>query len=67
MDGKEGGHLNLTQIPFNVEVDEGGFALDYQIAITFELGERNLIRDEIYLKTVTKLQKMEIELGEILG
>ena len=40
IDGKEGGHFNLTQVPFDVEVDEGGFALDYQIAITFELGEK---------------------------
>jgi hypothetical protein len=29
IDGKEGGHFNLTQVPFDVEVDEGGFALDY--------------------------------------
>ena len=50
MDGKEGGHFNLTQVPFDVEVDEGGFALDYQVAITFELCDRNLTRDEILCK-----------------
>jgi hypothetical protein len=66
-DGKEGGHFNLTQIPFDVEVDEGGFALDYQIAITFEINERNLsTRDEIYAKTEGRLKVMGIPLGEIL-
>jgi len=63
MDGKEGGHFNLTQVPFDVEVDEDGFALNYQIAIAFELGERNLTRDDIYTKTMIRLQKMNIELG----
>jgi hypothetical protein len=67
-DGKEGGHFNLTQVPFDVEVDEGGFALDYQIAITFEINERNLAtRDEIYKKTEASLKAMGIPLGEILG
>ena len=66
-DGKEGGHFNLTQVPFDVEIDEGGFALDYQIAITFELCEKNLQRDEIYAKTEERLKAMNIQLGEILG
>ena len=67
IDGKEGRHFNLTQVPFDVEVDEGGFALDYQIAIPFELCERNLTRDEIYIKTIERLKKMNIELGDVLG
>ena len=67
MDGKEGGHFNLTQVPFDVEVDEGRFSLDYQIAITFELFERNISKDEIYAKTKARLEDMNIELGEILG
>ena len=67
VDGKEGGHFNLTQVPFDVEIDEGGFALDYQIAIAFELCDRNLTRDEIYSKTIERLKKMDIELGDILG
>jgi len=67
-DGKEGGHFNLTQVPFDVEVDEGGFALDYQIAITFEINEQNLAtKDEIYAKTEARLKAMGIPLGEILG
>ena len=67
IDGKEGGHFNLTQVPFDVEIDEGGFALDYQIAITLELVERTLSRDEIYTKTLERLKKMDIELGDIIG
>jgi hypothetical protein len=67
MDGKEGGHFNLTQVPFDVEVDEHGFALDYQIAIAFGLCDRNLTKDEIYAKTEARLEKMNIQLGEMLG
>jgi hypothetical protein len=68
VDEKEGGHFNLTQVPFDVEVDEGGFALAYQIAIVFEINDRNLsTRDEIYAKTEAKLKVMDIPLGEILG
>ena len=65
-DGKEGGHFNLTQIPFDIETDENGFALDYQVAITFELCERTLLRDGIYAKTKERLKAMNIHLGEIL-
>lgn len=50
MDDKEGGHFNLTQVAFDVEINEGGFSLDYQIAVTFELCDRNVSRDEIYTK-----------------
>lgn len=65
-DGKEGGHFNLTQVPFDVETDDEGFALDYQIAIAFELCDRNLSKDEIYAKTEARLKAMDIHLGEIL-
>ena len=63
MDGKEGGHFNLTQVPFDVEIDENGFAFDYQVVITFELCERTLLRDEIYAKTEERLKAMKIDLG----
>lgn len=65
MDGKEGGHFNLTQISFDVETDENGFALDYQVTITFELYEGTLLRDEIHAKNEKKT--MNIHPGEILG
>ena len=67
LDGKEGGHFNLTQVPFDVEIDENGFSLDYQIAIAFELCDRNLTKDEIYAKTKARLEQMNIQLGEVLG
>ena len=56
-----------TQVPFDVEVDEGEFALDYQVAITFELCDQNLSRDEIHAKTEARLKRMNIQLGEMLG
>jgi hypothetical protein len=67
MDGIGGGHFNITQVPFDVEIDAGGFFLDYQIVVTFELCDRNLSRDEIYEKTIARLKSMNIEIGEILG
>jgi hypothetical protein len=67
MDGKDDRHFNLTQVPFDVEVDEGGFTLDYQVAITFELCDRNLSRDEIYAKMEARLKVMDIQLGKMLG
>ena len=39
-DGKEWQHYNLTQLPFDVEVDENGFSFDYQISIHFEVGKQ---------------------------
>ena len=66
-DGKEGGHFNLIQVPFDIEIDEGGFALNYQVAITFELCDQNLSKEEIYEKTEARLKVMDIELGEIIG
>ena len=38
-DGKEGQHYNITQLPFDIEVDENGYSFDYQMSIHFELGE----------------------------
>jgi hypothetical protein len=59
--------FNITQVPFDVKVDEGGFALDYQRAITFKLCDRNLSRDEILAKTEATLKIMNIELEEMQG
>jgi len=65
-DGKEGMHFNLTQLPCDVEVGENGFSLDYHVSIHFEIGERNLNRDEVFELTKARLNKMKIEVGEIL-
>jgi hypothetical protein len=65
-DGKEGHHYNLTQLPFDVEVDENGFSFYYQVSIHFELGEQKWERDVIMHKAKERLTKMNIELGELI-
>ena len=66
-DGKEEQHLNLTQIPFDVEVDEHSFSLDYYIAIAFEISTSKLAKDIILEKVKAQLEKMKIEVGEMIG
>ena len=66
-DGIEGQHFNLIQIPFDVEVDEHGLALDYQIAISFEIGDLKLSKEVILEKVKERLNKMKIEVGELIG
>ena len=66
VDGKKGHHYNLTQLPFDVEVDEDGFSFDYQVAIHFELGEQKWERDVIMQKVKKRLSSMNIELGELI-
>ena len=67
MDGIEGQHFNLTQIPFDVEVDEYGFALDYQIAISFEIGNLKVSKENVMEKIKERLKKMKIEIGSMIG
>ena len=51
-DGKERcQHFNLTQVPFDVEVDEHGFSFDYQIAIAFEIGSYKWSKEVIMEKS----------------
>ena len=66
-DEKEGQHYNLTQLPFDVEVDENGFSFDYQVSIHFEIGEQKWERNVIMHKVKERLTKMNIELGELIG
>ena len=66
-DGKEGQHFNLTQIPFDIEVDEHGFFLDHHIAITYEIGASKWSKDVIMEKIKRRLNKMKIEVGEMIG
>ena len=66
-DGKEGNHYNLTQLPHELEVDEFGFALDYHVAIFFELGEMELLKDDVMEMVVARLNHMHIEVGDLLG
>ena len=66
-DGIEGQHFNLTQIPFDVEVDENGFALDYQIAIAFEIGDLKVSKENVMEKVKERLKKMKIAIGSMIG
>ena len=65
-DGIETQHFNLTQIPFDVEVDEHGFTLDHQIAISFEIGDLKLPKEVILENVKERLNKMKIEMGELI-
>ena len=66
-DGIEGQHFNLTQLPFDVEVDENGYSLDYQISIHFELKDTKWEKDIIMDKVRERLTKMNIKTGELIG
>ena len=50
VDGIEGQHFNLTQIPFDLKVDENGIALDYQISISFEIGNLKVSKENVMEK-----------------
>ena len=65
--GKEGQHFNLTEVPFDVEVDEHGFSLDYHIAISFEIGTSKWSKHTIMEKVKARLEKMKIEVGDMIG
>ena len=67
MDGIEGQHFNLTQIPFDVNVDEHGFALYYQIAIFFKIGNLKVSKESVMEKIKERLKKMNIAIGSITG
>ena len=67
MDGIEGQYFNLTQIPFDVEVNDHGFALDYQIAISFEIGNLKMSKENVMEKIKERLKKMKIEIGSMIG
>ena len=66
-DGKIGQHFNLTQIPADVEVDKFGFSFDYQIAITFELGDKGWEKDTILSLVESRLKEMESRLNKTRG
>jgi hypothetical protein len=66
-DGKDGQHFNLTQIPSDVEVDKYGFSFDYQIAIIFEMEEKEWEKEIIMSLVEERLKEMNIMLGDIIG
>ena len=66
-DGIEGQHFNLTQLPFDMEVDENGFSFDYQIAINFKLKETKWKNDIIMTKVKERLEIMNIKTCDLIG
>ena len=66
-DGIEGQHFNLTQLPFDVEVDKNGFSFDYQVSIHFELKEIKWEKDIIMGKVKERLAIMNIKTGDLIG
>jgi hypothetical protein len=66
-DGIEGQHFNLTQLPFDMEVDENGYSYDYQIAVNFELNETKWEKDVIMNKVKERLDIMNITTGDFIG
>ena len=66
-DGKKRQHFNLTQVPFDVEVDEHGFSFDYLIAIAYEIGTYKWSKHATMEKVKARLEKMKVEFGDMIG
>ena len=63
-DGIEGQHFNITQLPFEVEVDpDTGLSYDYQVAIYFQKPTKQYTHEEILNSTQARLKDMRIALG----
>ena len=66
-DGIEGQHFNLTQLPFDEEVNEDGFSFDYQVSIHIDLTKFKWKKDVIMNKVKERLAIMNIKTGDLLG
>jgi hypothetical protein len=65
-DGQSGHHYHLTQVPSEIEVNtQTSFALVYHILLNFEKPTTAYNSQEITEMTITRFQKMNIELGEL--
>ena len=63
-DGIEGQHYNLTQLPFEVEIDpDTGLSYDYQVAIYFKKPTKQYTHEKILTLTQERLKDMRIALG----
>jgi hypothetical protein len=62
-----GPHYNLIQVPLEVETDEHGFSLDYQVEFHFEKPTKNFTTQDILNMTVERLTIMEILLGRSIA
>ena len=64
--GIEGQHFNLTQLPFDMEVDDNGLLFDFQIAVHFELKEIKWNKDTIIIKVKERLVIMNIRMRDLI-
>ena len=63
-DGIAGQHFNITQLPFEIEVDpDTGLSQDYQVAIYFEKPIHQHTHEKILKATQDSLKDMRITLG----
>ncbi len=63
-DGIAGQHFNITQLPFEIEVDpDTSLSQDYQVAIYFEKPIHQHTHEEILKATHDRLKDMRITLG----
>jgi hypothetical protein len=66
-DNKMDNHFNLTQLPFDVQVDTAtNFARTYPIMLHFEKPIKEYLSSEIIELTNDRFQRMDILLGDIL-
>ena len=67
-DGIEGQHVNITQLPFDVDLNhETGLSWDYHISLHFEKPKTNFTQEQILKKVILRLEDMRIEIGSNIG
>ena len=67
-DGIEGQHVNITQLPFDIEVNpKSHLSLDYHILLHFEKPINPFSQDQIMKKLLMRFQTMDIQLGDLIG
>jgi hypothetical protein len=67
-DGIEGQHINITQLPFDIEVNpKTNLSLDYHILLHFEKPITPFSQDQIMKKLTMRFQFIEIQLGDLIG
>ena len=67
-DGIEGQHINITQLPFDIEVNpKTNLLLDYHILLHFEKPTTPFSQDQVIKKLLMRFQTMDIQLGDLIG
>ena len=67
-DGIVGQHVNITQLSFDVEINqETRLTWDYHIILHFERSKTNFTQDQITKKVLLRLEKMKIKIGDDIG